>query len=84
MAGTSAGNLRASAGWREPSKTAGDRCGAFREAGKRLTATESPERVGEISKHQPAQMVSPEQVFPGTATNLASKDAGGSKGSRIR
>jgi hypothetical protein len=49
---------------REPSKTAGDRCGAYREARKRFTATESPNASAEISIRQPAQMVQPEQVSP--------------------
>jgi len=39
-----------------------------------------PERIAKISKPKPAQMVQPEQVFPGTATKLASKDAGGFEG----
>jgi hypothetical protein len=42
------------------------------------------ERIAEVSKAKPAQMVSPGQVFPGTATKQASKDAGGFEGTRVR
>jgi hypothetical protein len=45
---------------------------------------EDPDASRKSQKHQPAQMVSPGQVFPGTATKLASKDAGGFEGRRIR